>query len=797
MPCRPERGRPWLPPGVVSLLYIGVTLLLFARTTFGGGRFFGRDLMHYFLPLAATLRAAWQAGDSLLWDPSIFHGLPMIARWSAALFYPPHWLLFFLPGGPTLTWILALHLPLAASGMERLARRYVNDCRASALTGLAFGFSGYLVSMLGGVTYLYGAALLPWSLLAVHRLAERPQWPRIVQLACIWALQVYVADPETLYFEVLVVAPLILLTVAIPTHQRAQAVLGAAAAGVLAAGLSFCQLWPTMELAGLSTRADGFAFDAAQVWSLHPLRFFEIPVPGLFGVIGTENGFWARGLISAPFNVPWAAGLYIGVVSLAGLAFLYPARHRLDVRLWVGISLLFALLALGLHTPVYELMLSVVPGATRFRYPEKLMLFATVGVTLLGSIGLERLFGTLDGGDADRPHRPVAMTLAGLGIVLGLMALLLAKGWLVPADLLIGALAGTAARSPVAPDALAGTVSSLLRAAAMTGVVSGILVVGRRLRPWLLGPILFTTLAVDLLSAGWPLVQLTTEAWPDEPPAACAFLPPADAGSPLFIYRSPRLQYTETSGSTDLGSRFERQRRWQQQTLTPNTAAPGCGRYVTGYDAVKLRNWQRFEETVGRDADRFLDLLGARAIVGGLGEINPRVFPLHTKVANLGIWIHANDGLPYTLAVANVETVPDLEASLNRLVDSSFNYRSTVIFETPEPLPDEAQAPRQVTIAFHRPGDVALTTSFAAPGYLLLQENHYPGWRAAIDEAPVRLYRANALFLGLPIPQGEHRVRLTFAPDRQKAGNRVSLVCWLLVVVYAVIAIVRGRRGRS
>jgi hypothetical protein len=520
-------------------------------------------------------------------------------------------------------------------------------------------------------------------------------------------------------------------------------------------------------------------------------------VPGLFGVIGTENGFWARGLISAPFNVPWATGFYVGVVPLAGLAFLYPARHRLDVRLWVGISLLFALLALGLHTPVYELMLSVVPGATRFRYPEKLMLFATVGVTLLGGVGLERLFGTIDSGDADRPYPPVAMILAGLAIVLGLMALLLARGWLVPVDLLIGALSGSAARTPVTPVALAGTVSALLRAAAMAGVVSGILVVGRRLRPRLLGPILFTTLAVDLLSAGWPLVQLTTEAWPDEQPAACAFLPPADAGSPLFIYRSPRLQYSEAAGARDLGSRFERQRRWQQQTLTPNTAAPGCGRYVTGYDAVKLRNWQRFEETVGRDSDRFLDLLGARVIIGGIGEIDPRVFPLHTKVANLGIWIHANDGLPYALAVANVETVPDLDASLNRLADPSFDYHNTVVFETPDPLPSEAQAPRQVTIAFHRPGDIALTTNFAAPGYLLLQENHYPGWRGTIDETPVRLFRANALFLGLPIPHGEHSVRLTFVPDRQEVGNRVSLVCWLLVVVLTVIAIVLGRRGRA
>jgi uncharacterized membrane protein YfhO len=134
---------------------------------------------------------------------------------------------------------------------------------------------------------------------------------------------------------------------------------------------------------------------------------------------------------------------------------------------------------------------------------------------------------------------------------------------------------------------------------------------------------------------------------------------------------------------------------------------------------------------------------------------------------------------------------------LNRLADSRFNYRSTVILETPEPYHDEAPASRQVTIAFRRPGDVALTTRFAAPGYLLLQESHYPGWRATIDEAPVRLYRANALFLGLPVPQGEHRVRLTFAPERQKVGNRVSLVCWLLVVVFTVTAIVRRRRGRS
>lgn len=770
----------------MNLLYVGVTLLLFARTTFAGARFFGRDLMHYFLPIAATLRASWQAGDSLLWDPGLFHGLPMIARWSAALFYPPHWLLLYLPGGPTLTWILALHLPLAASGMERLARRYVRDGRASAITGLAFGFSGYLVGMLGGVTYLYGAALLPWSLLAVHRLAERPEWPRVVQLACIWAMQVYVADPETLYFELLFVAPLILLTAATPTRQRARAVLGAVAAGVLSVGLGFCQLWPTMELAGLSTRAGGFSFDAAQVWSLHPLRFFEIPVPGLFGVIGTENGFWARGLISAPFNVPWAAALYIGAVPLAGLAFLYPARHRADVRLWSGISLLFAVLALGLHTPLYELMLSVAPGATRFRYPEKLMLFATVGITLLGGVGLERLFGVHDDADAVRPHRTVAMVFAGLAVALALAAFLLARGWFFPA-----------VRSTVAPEALAGTVSALLRAAAMAGVVSGVLAVGRRLRPRLFGPILFATLAVDLLSAGWPLVQLTAEAWPDERPAACAFLPPADAGSPLFLYRSPRLRYSETGGSTELGSRFERQRRWQRQTLTPNTAAPGCGRYVTGYDAVKLRNWQRFEETVGRDPDRFLDLLGARAIVGGPGEIDPQLFPLHAKVPDLGIWIHANDGLPYAMAVASVETAPDLEASLKRLADSRFDYRRTAVFESAEPLPGEAQAPRRVAVAFHRPGDVSLTTRFEAPGYLLLQENHYPGWRAAIDDAPVRLYRANALFLGIPVPQGEHRVRLTFAPDRQKAGNLVSLVCWLLVGVLAVLAIVRRRRGRS
>ena len=764
--------------GVVDLVYVGVALLLFARVPVEGGRLFGRDIMHYFLPIAATVRSAWETGGSLLWDPGVFHGLPLVARWSAAIFYPPQWLLFFVPGDIALTWILALHLPLAASSMERLARRYVTDRRATALAGLAYGFSGYVVSMVGGVTYLYGATLLPLSLLMLHRLAEMPRLGRILALAVVWALQVFVADPQTLFCEVVFVAPLILYSSA---HDGLGRVfVSAAVAGVVTIGMSFCQLWPTLELAALSTRASTMPLAATEVWSLHPLRLLEVVVPGLFGVIGTQNDFWARDLISGPFNVPWAAGLHVGLLTVVGLL----SWRRVDLGrrtwVWIGLTLLFVLLALGQHTPVHAVVQALVPGAGRFRYPEKFMLFVTVGLVLLGAVGLGRLLQMLQDRDvtSHRSRRRLAIVLGALAVALAATAIFAAFEIPVTVDRWVRALSSRAVGADEVRTGLASTVAALWRAAGVAALLAGLVLLSPKLRPRLSVGLLFATTVVELVSAAWPVVQLTSDLWPKAAPLGCELLPRANLTTAPFFYRSSRLRYSEVPGDADRGSRFERQREWEYHTLTPNTAAPWCGRYVTGYDAVKLASWQRFEETVGADAGRYLDLLGAQTILAAPAELDPVRFPLRSLYSEIGLSVHDNNGLPYAQTLAAVGSAPDFEAALARLADPAFNYRESAVFETAQALPTEPEAVRRSEVTRYAPGDVELSASFAAPGFLVVQENNYPGWTATVDDVPALVYRANALFVGLAIEAGEHHVRLTFAPVRQRLGNWVSLLTW-------------------
>jgi uncharacterized membrane protein YfhO len=57
-----------------------------------------------------------------------------------------------------------------------------------------------------------------------------------------------------------------------------------------------------------------------------------------------------------------------------------------------------------------------------------------------------------------------------------------------------------------------------------------------------------------------------------------------------------------------------------------------------------------------------------------------------------------------------------------------------------------------------------LKTSATAPGVLLLNDKHDPGWRVTIDGVPAPLLRCNYVMRGVYLPTpGEHTVEFVFA----------------------------------
>jgi len=78
------------------------------------------------------------------------------------------------------------------------------------------------------------------------------------------------------------------------------------------------------------------------------------------------------------------------------------------------------------------------------------------------------------------------------------------------------------------------------------------------------------------------------------------------------------------------------------------------------------------------------------------------------------------------------------------------------------------------------------------PGWLVLNDTYYPGWRAAVDGQPAEILRANALARAVAVPAGEHRVEFVYDPLSVKIGALVSLVT---LCVIAGILVLDSRRA--
>jgi O-antigen/teichoic acid export membrane protein len=165
--------------------------------------------------------------------------------------------------------------------------------------------------------------------------------------------------------------------------------------------------------------------------------------------------------------------------------------------------------------------------------------------------------------------------------------------------------------------------------------------------------------------------------------------------------------------------------------------------------------------------------------------------------------------LPRAFVVREARVFPDREEREEEL--RRINPRAYVILEeAPEldlPMRDHA-GDCTATIVSYGANEVFIEAHMPDPGFLVLLDSHFPGWKAYLSPKPgaeaqeleteAHIYRADGNFRAVQLPQGEWQVRFKYTPMSLKVGLYVSFIAAIGCLLLTAIALWRRvHAGRS
>jgi hypothetical protein len=791
--------------------------LLFGRLLSPGRALANRDILLFHLPLRVCFRNLVAGGVLPLWNPWLNGGQPILSNPSYAAFYPPTWLVLPLPPEYALSVLAVLHAAIAFAGAWRLARRLGAGKGAAALAAVGYTGSGALLSLLEAYTLFCSMAWLPWVLALGDDALRRPpggSWRRPALLAGLaLAMQLLNGEPSTV-----VISGLGLLAFAAASlgggapalpgglpPARAAAAWRVLVPPLVAAALAAVQLLPTADRLAGTVRFEGLAAAEATLWSSPPERVVETVFPRFFGDPARqgEGLFFGRGLhdLDYPYVVSIYPGLLVTVLGAAALC-LWPVPRR---AAWVLCLAAGCFLALGRHNPLYEPLRRLLPPLAAMRYPERFILLAIAPLTFAAALGWQRLLDERRAGREQAADLPLALGL----VVLVTAAALTGVVYLAPVT--TAAWLADHAPLPVTSRALARGLA-FLRHEAWAAVATAAAAVAllalcrwRRPRAGLLSTLAVALLAGDLWHYGGGLVRTVPIAEYRQPPPLLRELKPR--GARLFVQTLPEERRLRLAGGDSSLALI----RAQLARLLPYSAALWRVPYALDEDFDRmLTRWgaatlQVLHADLRQQPEMAVRLLGAWGVGGmllrettaaGLPEdaAPPRPQPIPLPVPRR--FVPDRFRMSVYRFVPQVTFHPSYASALYLAHSQGFavdRQEHCVRSGAPPATASYPLPPRLLTFQ-DAAGRVELRYRAATGGFFVVATTFDPGWRAAVDGAPRRVYPTAAGQLGVALPAGEHRLVLAYRERLLPLGAAVSLAALLAV---AGAALPPGRRAHA
>ena len=847
------------------------------------------DLVLENYPWKQLIRRALSELQLPLWNPYLFTGTPFLAAGQHSALYPLSIVYYVLP--LALAYGVFTWLTLALAGMNMyIFARVLRIGRGGALfAGIAYMFSGFIVSSAVFPMMIAGVAWLPLFLalieMVVRKQEEKGNAPfvpvaYIVVGALVLGVQVLAGHIEITYYTLLVGAMYsawrlfgVWRRVGVwrPVLRIAGWLLFMAVIGVM---LGAVQLIPLYELVSHNFREGSASYAQVVDWAWPVRQIVTFIIPDIFGNpahhsirdwwSGERYQVWLNAFGQDTQTIFWGVKNYVEGANYLGILTLVlsaaavfdvvgrlrgaSVRQPADQPGWMrpptgrfyvaGFALLAVLsLAFAFGTPLYALLFYGLPGYRQLHSAFRWVFPYTLALAMLAGFGFERLQLAIEGWHTGRlggRRRLLRLTFpdsarwAGWLLVLGgavtLLLLLLSRFLPEPfiafsqriidgSDLAQAVFADgglfwsyEAGRLLQFGFMLLGSGAVLLLALSPLGQKRIIGPVDADAEAQSQADEAFTWSVGLRVWHAAALILLTLDLWL----IGFVFNPRVDPD--LLTFRPPVVQWLDQQRTPDQPWRFTTyQHPDEQKTYNANLGMLDWLEDVRGYDSIIPKQYADYMSQLQTQGDLLynriapiyapnlpalddplFDLLGVRYVMT-TQEIPNEGYRL---VYDDEVRIYENLGAMPRAIVAPEAIAASGEDVWEQVRRS--DPRQTVVIQSDETLPGPVYGERRETkVREYGLNDVLVEVDIDAPGWLLLTDAYFGGWRAyvrpldvvdegtaLIQESETPIYLADGNFRAVYLSEpGWQQVRFHYTPMSFKLGLYTSFLAFMLLML--------------
>ncbi|WP_203258649.1 YfhO family protein [Hyunsoonleella ulvae] len=204
---------------------------------------------------------------------------------------------------------------------------------------------------------------------------------------------------------------------------------------------------------------------------------------------------------------------------------------------------------------------------------------------------------------------------------------------------------------------------------------------------------------------------------------------------------------------------------------------------LNGYNAAELKRYREvFDWYIAKNNINVMNMLNTKYIIAQDEKGN--VFPYLNDEANGNAWF-----VEEVVKVASANEEIKLLGSLENKKKAIYTLPKNVLKAGRYPK-YEVDSTATINLVEVQPNYLKYNASNKNEGFAVFSEIYYPhGWNATIDGKPADVQRVNYILRGMKVPAGTNVIEFKFDPDVVRTGSSISLASSALLTILLLTGI--------